>query len=359
MAMTLYLNNPNAGPALMLAFFGQLHSHSIMQIVQRLLLPPPPSNSNNNNNNMVQILDEDNNTNTNAASNGMSNGGLITAGAGSWGSDPFNENEDDGYDEDGNFEGMIRCNWTERPEAIHMLLSRMAGDAKIVIPKGDSQEEEEEAILNSSMHASEVLITIVQNSPLTSPILMSLTSEPALDQIIRAATTLKDEAEFSMHESILTCAILVLESIILNLGGFGAVASGVEPENEEYAAVAAAVEAATSPDNANADPASTTTTTTQNDGANATDNVEISIATTSRPSNFARGDSLIPHLPHLLSSLSKFLKHPSTKLWKSPTQYQKSHEPAQLLGTSRLRIVRLLESLVLLGDAQVDAHLCQ
>jgi hypothetical protein len=66
--------------------------------------------------------------------------------------------------------------------------------------------------------------------------------------------------------------------------------------------------------------------------------------------------TMIEHLPRLLGNLAKLLRHPSTAQWKSPMQFSKS-EPQPLLGTSRLRIVRVLEAMVLLGDPEVDSYL--
>ena len=70
----------------------------------------------------------------------------------------------------------------------------------------------------------------------------------------------------------------------------------------------------------------------------------------------AKASSLIDCLPLLLSSLSRLLTHPDTQTWESPVQY--SSKPQNLLGASRLKIIRVLESLVLLGLKEVDHILC-
>ena len=77
------------------------------------------------------------------------------------------------------------------------------------------------------------------------------------------------------------------------------------------------------------------------------------------PPQFADLKSLLVHIPSLLRSLSILLQHPSCETWRSPMQFSKPPDPQLLLGMSRLRIVRLLESLVLLGESNVDALLCQ
>ena len=60
----------------------------------------------------------------------------------------------------------------------------------------------------------------------------------------------------------------------------------------------------------------------------------------------------------MLSSLSNLLLYPGAENWVSPMQFSRTR-PQNILGSSRLRIVRLLESLVLLGDPSVDTILCE
>lgn len=67
--------------------------------------------------------------------------------------------------------------------------------------------------------------------------------------------------------------------------------------------------------------------------------------------------ALLEHVLALLARLSALLTHPAMKTWTSPAQYSPDGAGHPLLGTSRLRILCLVESLVLLGDQSVDAHL--
>jgi len=85
------------------------------------------------------------------------------------------------------------------------------------------KEVEKERRLDLYLNASEVLITIIQNSPLTSPSLKIITTDPVLEKLMIAASCLEEGAAFSPHDSKLTCAMNVLESLILQLGGYGSV----------------------------------------------------------------------------------------------------------------------------------------
>lgn len=259
LAMMEYINSHSE---LLPKLLNHLYSHSIMQIAQRLLLPrhampppPPPTPE----------------------------GDEIMSG------------DDDEEDE------PLVCDWIHNPQVLPLLLTYI------------QERNETERTLDLSLNASEVLITIIQNSFLNSDIILEITKVDNLRTIMDAATLLPEGAAFSRHESLLTSAMNVLESLILQLGGFGAVvtlpeatADGEPPPLDEPFL----------PDLTN----------------------------------------LVTILPELLERLSGLLQHDSTKDWNTPTQFSES-EP--MLGSSRLRIVRVLESLVLLGDSQVDSKLVQ
>ncbi len=82
----------------------------------------------------------------------------------------------------------------------------------------------EERRLNLSQNASEVLITIIQHSLLSSKTMLTLTLPANLGKVVTAATILPTGTTyFTPHESLLTSAMNVLESLILQLAGYGAV----------------------------------------------------------------------------------------------------------------------------------------
>ena len=283
-ALSAYINE--GGVTLMTNMCNHLYSHSIMQIVQRLLMPPPSSS--------------------------------------------FLNNEHDSYEEDENVNSLFQCQWSEFPESIELLL-----DSLIV------SNNEDDLHLQKSQNASEVLITVIQNSPLTSPTLLALTTEPIMGQIVKAACTLEDGVDFSPHDSSLTCAMNVLESLVLQLGGYGSVGTALETSAEDDDE---------GEDRPEEDPAA--------DG-NEDTSITLEVCKVLKSAQeVASADTLIKHLPDLLQAICALLRHPSTKNWRSPMQFAKDEQQA-LLGMSRLRIVRLVESLVLLGNPFVDKVLCE
>ena len=282
-AMSAYVND--GGVPLMTSMMNHLYSHSIMQIVQRLLMPPPSSF--------------------------------------------LNEETDDQDEQDDNLNSLFQCQWSDFPESIELLLDSLT-----------VSNANEDLQLSKSQNASEVLITVIQNSPLTSPTLLVLTTDPIMGRIMKAACTLEDGADFSPHDSTLTCAMNVLESIVLQLGGYGSVGTALETASEDEEET---------DEKPQEDPVV--------NGDDASIELEVSKMLKSAQ-EVANADTLILHLPDLLKSLCGLLRHPSTSTWQSPMQFAKNEKQA-LLGMSRLRIVRLIESLVLLGNPKVDAILCE
>ena len=278
-ALANYINDGGrkGSMVLMRAMMKHMYSHSILQVVQRLMIPQQ------------------------ANPNGAADDGTESGDNEAWRA--------------GDDDLQFRCTWSDSSEAVDLLLSGLMGREH-----GDSNNDglpvlEGALRVAEAQNASEVLITIIQKSPLQSPILITLTNDPVLSRIIDGATTLKDGEDFSRHDSTLTFGMNVLESLVLQLGGYGLVA----PMGDEEADLDENGEAKTE------------------------------LATTV---------TLSQHLPKLLSSLSTFLCHPSVKSWTSPMQFAPLESQA-ILGTSRLRIVRLIESLVLLGNPAVDDILCQ
>ena len=276
--MSAYMNQ-DATPLLQ-QFMSHLYSHSIMQIVQRLVMPPPSSFLHQN-----------------------------------------HENDDD--EEDDNGTTFFSCGWSELPQAIDLLL-----DSLLVHNK-----EQDDVLLDKSKCASQVLITVIQNSSLTSRTMLAVTTDPILDKLCKTTYTLDEGEELSRHESSLTTAMNVLESIVLQLGGYGSVGTALDTSSQDQ--------------EEESQPAAAIVNPNEQD-----DSIEMSPV----EPQVANANTLVHQLPRLLQGLSHLLQHESTKRWKSPMQFSKQ-EP--LLGMSRLCIVRLLESLVLLGNTDVDAVLCQ
>jgi hypothetical protein len=296
-ALSQYINEGGGRgqEALMRAMFKHLYSHSIMQIVQRLLLPLtplPPQGEDDESNEMGQMY------------------------------------PDDGGDIDGL--GSFRCNWSESPLALKMLLESLIGNCS------DPEIENDESLrLSLYQNASEVLITIIQNSPLTSPTLNILTKDPVLNDLTVAASSVEEGTIFIPHDSKLTCTMNVLESLILQLGGYGSVGTVIYPDEEGE------------DDNEGEDG--------ERSDADADADADQG---ESGKQELATSDTLISHLPTMLASLCKLLLCPDAENWLSSMQFSRD-EPQKILGSSRLRIVRLLESLVLLGDPNVDTLLCE
>lgn len=260
-ALTTYINEggPKGRLPLMKSMLNHLYSHSILQVVQRLLLPIPQDPHD----------------------------------------DPERFQPEDEEDED--ILHLFRCRWSESPEGIGFLLDSLFNTAD----QTDQTIEQQERQLNEAQNASEVLITVIQNSPLTSTTMLTLTEDPTLEKIMNTSSELPDGVEFSPHDSILTCSMNVLESLVLQLGGYGSVATTLD-----------------------------------------------------EPGPMATPDTIQKHLPQMLEKLVGLLRNPTTKEWTSNFQFH-TQEPQRILGTSRLRMIRLIESLVLLGNPQVDQILCQ
>jgi hypothetical protein len=307
--MSDYINGGGGkgGEVLMAAMINHLYSHSIMQIVQRLLLPTPQISPQTEGEDQVEEGDD--------------LYGDIMAGA-----------DMDGF-------GFFRCNWSESEVSLDMLLDCLVGNK--IAPEIESDGERK---LSLYQNASEVLITIIQNSPLTSPTLRSLTEDPVMGRLVQAATSVQEGSTFSHHDSRLTCAMNVLESLILQLGGYGSVGTMVYPDEEE--------------EEEEGDGGVTEVPIT---GEEPLESTEDEVPQSTQPSGteeiLASSETLVKHLPQMLSSMSGLLTYAGAESWVSPMQFSKS-QPQKILGTSRLRIVRLLESLVLLGDPVVDALLC-
>mmetsp|Transcript_4483 Transcript_4483/g.12879 ORF Transcript_4483/g.12879 Transcript_4483/m.12879 type:complete len:1048 (-) Transcript_4483:786-3929(-) len=299
-AMSQYLNTGGGrgSEALMKAMFKHLYSHSIMQIVQRLLLPQPP---------MMQMPETE-------ESEENKEGDELYADT----MEP--QMEMDSF-------RTFRCDWSDSPVALKSLLDCLVYSTKRPDPSMSTVDEDQR--LSLCQNASEVLITIIQNSPLTAPILHTMTTDPILNDLMVAGSSLQDESDdFSPHDSTVTCTMNVLESLILQLGGYGSVGTVILPEEDE-----------------------------QGQPIEGADAAQRELSQTQRL-DLATTDTLRLHLPQMLESLSQLLLHPCAEKWVSPMQYAKDR-PQHLLGSSRLRIVRLLESLVLLGDPGVDSVLCQ
>jgi hypothetical protein len=325
--LTNYINQGGllGRDVLIQSMFNHLYSHSIMQIAQRLLLPQRPVGQPQQPSPPDASLEGDE----------------IVAG-----------------DNDDEAELGVRCDWGNSLDVLDMLLDRLIGPPR-TIPPTERSTEEEMQLLDMSLNASEVLITIIQNSMLSSETMLSLTSGEIVARIVEAATTLPDPDYFSPHESMLTSAMNVLESLILQLGGYGAVGTMTYISEEELVDLNKQPEQdSDSGDEVfREDPPRRLQGQIQPADSDDVFNTgqEVGIMDKHLISDLG---AMLDHLPTLLQKLSVLLRHPSTESWKSPTQFSKS-VPMPILGNSRLRIVRVLESLVLLGDPDVDAKLIE
>jgi hypothetical protein len=315
---------------LMSAMFKHLYSHSLMQIVQRLLLPRPP---------IPPPKPEGGDSDGKGESNECE--------------DLFNDTlEGTELDPTDSF----RCNWSESEIALQMVLDCLLGEnsnKSTTNIQEEDDDDKEERKLDLYQNSSEVLITIVQNSPLTSLTMRTLTTDPCLGKLITAATIIEEGSEFSRHDSRLTSAMNVLESLILQLGGYGSVGT-MTYEGEVQIAFESVMEELITEDHKQTSEdlggrsQSSTTATSQHKA----------LPSITAIKNYASPETLIQHLPIMLSSLSNLLVYPGAEKWKSPMQFSKM-KAQNILGSSRLRIVRLLESLVLLGNRNIDSLLCE
>lgn len=350
---------------LMKSFFSHLYSHSIMQIVQRLMMPKP------------QTLQEQ----AAAIAAAAEERGEIHRQNDSSGGNFVNSQDSDlilsisSSDDENDDSFVFQCNWSETELGLQLLLETLITDKKL-----NNNNTTRERCLNATLNASEIIITIIQNSPLNSYFMISLTNDPILKTIIDAAVTLTEEESFSRHDSTLTSAMNVLESLILQLGGYGAVGtvSLVQQQQEEEQQSSSSIHTAQQQQNEEH------ITNDRGDSCNENSKVSSgsqtpSTGTTNIPVPIIAGLSTLElYLPSLLQSLSLLLADPVTETWLSQMQYssyalkvankmskssnilkKNINAPQKLLGMSRLRIVRLLESLVLLGSHRVDIYLCQ
>lgn len=382
--VTAYLNDR---PHLLRDLINQCHSHSIGQIVQRLMLPPPPGRRASQ---LTVSGAADAGTSATGASSVENQNGedddapdaeqsqRAFGGSGGWpmisGIDDDDndlvDNDDDDLLDDEDEEmltahgppGLDRGGWSENVEAVGWLLDRLTGeetssgnskgrdratsDADNYWDDGGGRgggDSMDDALLDAAQNASEIIVAVVQNSPLTSPIVKSLATEPNLNRLIDAIGAAPgldgddDEAInfFPSSESTITLSMSVLESLVLQLGGYGAVSTPIEPEvvNLEEEKEGEGMELVLSAEPTGAE------SRTLGPGAATTEEV-------------------IDHLPKLFSALSALLCHKSTASWTVANQFS-GLEARPTLGPARLRIVRLLESLVLLGNETVDALLCK
>ena len=118
----------------------------------------------------------------------------------------------------------------------------------------------------------------------------------------------------------------VLESLILQLGGYGSVGTMVYPDDEGEDIEGGVTEIPITGE----EPLETVLNEVTQ--AAQTPNPEESLATS---------ETLVKHLPQMLLLMSGLLTYAGAESWVSPMQFSKS-QPQKILGTSRLRIVMLL-----------------
>jgi len=290
-------NHRGGGEALLRALFRQLHSNSITQIVQHMFMPKPQGDD-------EQIEDRNH--------------------------DEYPSEDHDEMGSDLDYFCGIHCNWADSCIGVQLLLEGLFVD----------EEDHSEAQLNASQHSSEILTLVIQHSQLDSNIMKLLVSGPILSKLIQSAcgsddSNLSPPATFNIHESTMTTAMNVLEIFILQLGGYGTIPT--EQHEGEHELVENS--------DSNSDSKESKAAMANNEHQEQSQHLKLEVA-----------QSLISYLPSFLVCLSQLLTHPDTAKWTSPCQFSNIEQP--MLGSSRLRIVRLIESLVLLSIREVDLLLC-
>ncbi|KAL3801930.1 hypothetical protein HJC23_010274 [Cyclotella cryptica] len=354
----------HAPPMLMCALFDHLHSHSIMHIIQRLLIPSTARQQKSTKEVQDETVVGCDTDNPNSAINHQFMNNISQINDAGKQNQSTNVDDDEMADDDleNALNHLFQCDWPAQPShALELLLSRLEGNTepfllKFKFPVGYNEfrsnedretltndSEKYDAKLSCSQHASEILISIIQNSPLDSPVLISLSSEQCLSRILEL---MNEPQVFTPHETIMTYAMTVLENLILQLGGYGAVSTPAVP-------CTSGVQSPSSPPPSLRDTDKSFSLTELGPHTPATSPSAAEVIHSA-----ATPAALIRHLPGILEELSALLVHPATKMWTIPTQYTHC-EPRPILGTVRLRILRLIESLVFLGDPTVDLLLQQ
>ncbi len=279
-----------------------LQKYSIMSIVERLLLPSPHIAE-------CEIA---------PASSTTENSEVDSA---------------EGVDNANNTSVISLCTWGDNVDIISFLVDKLVED------------NTPDCVL--AIHSSELLVSRVHQAPLTSPILQLLSSGEVLRKIVRKSSILSDAEGFTSHDTGMTRALFLLESIVLQLGGFGC----VPPVDTSLSL------SFTSPNSFSSPQTATTSNPAEEkvpDELNCTENYPGD-ASESRPSySLANSNDLISLLPDSLPRWESFLTNEATKSWQVMNQMG---ELIPMLGVSRLRIVRLMEALVLLAHPIVDEQL--
>jgi hypothetical protein len=225
------------------------------------------------------------------------------------------------------------CSWGENIDIITLLVDKLVED------------NTPDSVL--ATHSSDLLVSRVHQAPLTSPILQHLSSGKVLQKIVRKSSVLSDSEEFTSHDNGMTRALFLLESIVLQLGGFGCVPP-----------VDASLSLSFTYPNSYSSPQTTTALSpAQENGSVVSNCIENNPAEAaeSKPScSVANSNDLISLLPDSLSRWDSFLTHETTKSWQVINQIG---QVIPMVGLSRLRIVRLIEALVLLAHPIVDEQL--
>lgn len=223
------------------------------------------------------------------------------------------------------------CNWGDNVEIISLLVDKLIEDNS---PDGVV-----------ATHSSELLVSRVQHAPLASPILQLLSSGTVLKKIIHKASVLGEgsEVEFTSHDTGMTRALLLLESIVLQLGGYGCVPpvdTSLSLSFTYPSSIPPSIPSSHIPDN------SSTLDLMENNHPEIMD---------SKPNlTLANSNDLITLLPDCLAKWDALLTHEITKSWQVMNQMG---QVIPMVGVSRLRIVRLIEALVLLAHPIVDRQL--
>jgi len=210
----------------------------------------------------------------------------------------------------------------------------------------------EDTSLDSDLpsHASELLVSLVHQAPLDSPVLQKLSSGKILQKIVEKASVLREGEEFVSHETGMASALSVLESIILQLGGFGC----VPPVDESMSISFVAESSEAKKDSENEPPPENTMNGDISPALHESDVQKSVLANESKSNKVANANDLIRLLPDSLAQWNALLRNEVTNSWVVMNQIGKL---IPMVGASRLRIVRLIEALVLLAHPVIDEQL--
>ena len=221
-----------------------------------------------------------------------------------------------------------QCNWSSIPETCDMLCDRMLDLQHVDVPS----------------HVSDLLITVLQLSPPDASILFHLCNPDCLRKLFAAAFADKADHESidnypSAEASVSLAALSVLESLVSRI------CEAIVPPGLENSY-------ATDENNISANSGTSGSDTAERE--NIDRDIDIQIMCQLRASITNICQALSPHLPTVHLQLQSYLIN-------SPCGRISTQTKATLprLGHRGLLMVKLIESVVRLGNSDIDTQLCE